>query len=109
MCFDEKRDNFFKKKNFNFRGFFEILGILTGHLYYYVKYVYPRDQGGELITTPAILYRFLPNYTPLRSTGFLSFPTASSIRSQRNTASNDSSTSSSGHNWGGRGHVLGGN
>ena len=97
-----------------YRGFFEILGILTGHLYYYVKYVYPRDQGGsELITTPSILYRFLPSYTPMRSTtGFLSFPTASSIRSQRNPLSSNnpsSSTSSSGHNWGGRGHVLGGN
>ncbi|XP_027204081.1 derlin 1 [Dermatophagoides pteronyssinus] len=99
-------------------GFFEILGILTGHLYYYVKYVYPRDQGGsELITTPSILYRFLPSYTPMRSTtGFLSFPTASSIRSQRNpfssnnpSSSSSSSSTSSGHNWGGRGHVLGGN
>lgn len=82
-----------------------MLGILTGHFYYYLKYVYPRDQGGEIITTPNILYRWLPNYTPMRSTGFNSFPTASSVRSQR-TATNDPS-SFSGHNWGGRGRVLG--
>lgn len=90
-------------------GFFEMLGILVGHIYYYIKYIYPRDSGGELIQTPSILYRLLPSYTPLRSTGFNSFPTASSVRSQRtnNINQSNSQSSSSSHNWGGRGRILG--
>ncbi|KAF7488698.1 Derlin-1 [Sarcoptes scabiei] len=86
-------------------GFLEILGILSGHLYYYIKYIYPRDQGGDLLQTPSILYHYLPSYTPMRATGFATFPTASSIRNQRNQ--NNDQSFGSGHNWGGRGRVLG--
>lgn len=38
------------------RGVNELIGILVGHLYYFLKYRYPEEYGGrELIHTPEIL------------------------------------------------------
>lgn len=93
-----------------FRGFYEILGIVVGHIYFYIKYKYPAaNDGVQLFETPPILYRYLPSFSPVRTTGstFNSFQMASSIRNRRTQNSEPSSGSSSGHNWG-RGQVLGG-
>ncbi|KAH9395278.1 Derlin 1 [Tyrophagus putrescentiae] len=91
-------------------GFNEILGIIVGHLYFYVKYKYPQDNGGaQLINTPNFLYGYLPSFTPMRSTGSTlnSFQTASSVRNRRNPGPDPAPASSGGYNWG-RGQVLGG-
>jgi len=37
-------------------GVNELIGILVGHLYYFLKYRYPEEYGGrELLHTPEIL------------------------------------------------------
>ena len=39
-----------------YRGVNELIGILVGHLYYFLKYRYPEEYGGrELIHTPEFL------------------------------------------------------
>ena len=39
-----------------YRGVNELIGILVGHLYYFLKYRYPEEYGGrELIRTPEFL------------------------------------------------------
>jgi derlin-1 len=41
-----------------------ILGIVVGHLYYFLKYVYPQELGGpSLLTTPTFLKRYFPDVT----------------------------------------------
>ena len=50
--------------NFILHGNFlsDLIGILAGHLYFFVMYKYPQDFGGQvLISTPQILYTYLPN------------------------------------------------
>lgn len=42
-------------------GTSELMGILVGHLYYFVMMKYPAEQGTTLLQTPEILYRYLPN------------------------------------------------
>ncbi|XP_065913744.1 derlin-1-like [Dysidea avara] len=43
-------------------GVNELIGILVGHLYYFLKYCYPEEYGGrELLHTPEILYKYFPN------------------------------------------------
>ncbi|CAL1270883.1 unnamed protein product [Larinioides sclopetarius] len=42
-------------------GFEELLGILVGHLYYFLTFTYPQERGGTaLIQTPQILYDYFP-------------------------------------------------
>ncbi|PAA72699.1 hypothetical protein BOX15_Mlig003689g1 [Macrostomum lignano] len=42
-------------------GFTELLGILVGHLYFFLAFKYPQDLGGrQLIGAPEFLYRLLP-------------------------------------------------
>lgn len=44
-------------------GLFELLGIFTGHVYFFLMFKYPQDFGGRsFLSTPQILYRWLPNY-----------------------------------------------
>ena len=39
-----------------YSGMNELIGILVGHLYYFLKYRYPEEYGGrELIHTPEFL------------------------------------------------------
>jgi len=50
-------------------GMSELVGILVGHLYYFVMMKYPAEQGVTLLRTPQILYSLIPNqqaapYTP---------------------------------------------
>uniref|UniRef100_A0A6G1SAG7 Derlin n=1 Tax=Aceria tosichella TaxID=561515 RepID=A0A6G1SAG7_9ACAR len=45
-------------------GISELVGILVGHLYYFVMMKYPADQGVTLLQTPSILYNYFPNDRP---------------------------------------------
>ena len=41
-------------------GFMELIGILIGHLYFFLMFTYPQDFGGpSLLSTPQIFYRYL--------------------------------------------------
>lgn len=43
-------------------GVEELIGILVGHMYFFMAFKYPQDFGGpSLVTTPAILYQWFPN------------------------------------------------
>ena len=43
-------------------GVMELIGILIGHLYFFLTFKYPQDFGGpSLIATPEFLYRWFPN------------------------------------------------
>jgi len=76
-------------------GMNEILGILVGHLYFFLTFKYPQDFGGRsFLRTPEFLYRFLPN----RLGGVHGFGVAPSNR----RAANDNGA----HGWG-RGQTLG--
>lgn len=42
-------------------GMAEIVGILAGHVYFFLKIKYPRDFGGpEYLETPEFMYRIIP-------------------------------------------------
>lgn len=45
-------------------GLYELVGIIVGHLYYFVMMKYPADQGVTLLRTPQILYKYFPNDRP---------------------------------------------
>ena len=83
----------------------ELVGILVGHLYCFLKFVYPQDFGGpELLSTPKILEHYFP---PQRVRGFgqapvppAGRPAAGRPQAGRNIYG--------GHNWG-QGRVLGDN
>uniref|UniRef100_B8RJ43 Derlin n=1 Tax=Culex tarsalis TaxID=7177 RepID=B8RJ43_CULTA len=41
---------------------FSIVGILVGHAYYFLKFIYPQELGGpSLLETPAIIKRYIPD------------------------------------------------
>lgn len=43
-------------------GVMELIGILIGHLYFFLMFKYPQDFGGpSLLSTPQILYDWFPN------------------------------------------------
>lgn len=81
-------------------GMTELIGILVGHLYYFVTIKYPAEQGITLVQTPQILQNFFPNQqaAPFVAPGR---PPA------RPTAARapDSSAHPTGYNWG-RGRRL---
>lgn len=79
-------------------GMSELIGIIVGHLYYFVMMKYPAEQGITLLRTPQILYRYLPNSQP---------PTFEPPgRPTRNdSTSGTGPTAPTGHNWG-RGRRL---
>jgi derlin-1 len=77
----------------NHDGLEELVGIFTGHLYFFLKFKYPQEFGGpNLLSTPAILERYFPQRSNIR--GFGTAPTQYSGNIHR------------AHSWG-RGHVLG--
>ncbi len=46
-------------------GMSELLGIIIGHLYFFLVYKYPIEfNGPSLISTPQILYKYFPNRYP---------------------------------------------
>lgn len=75
-------------------GLPELVGILSGHLYFFLKFKYPQEFGGpSLLNTPALLeYYFPPRVSNVR--GFGAAPQQSAGPIPR------------GHNWG-RGNMLG--
>lgn len=79
-------------------GWSELIGILVGHVYFFVMFKYPQDFGGrQILSTPSILYRYFPN----RQGGVAGFGMPpSSTRQQRPNEPQR-------HNWG-RGFQLGG-
>ncbi|XP_064598969.1 derlin-1-like [Liolophura sinensis] len=80
-------------------GLFELIGILVGHLYFFLMFKYPQDFGGtRLLHTPSFLYNWLPN----RQGGVSGFGMAPSNRMRRD---NDGGAR---HRWG-QGNQLGGN
>jgi len=43
-------------------GLMELIGILVGHLYFFLMFKYPQDFGGaSLLSTPQFLYNMFPN------------------------------------------------
>merc|ERR1719369_2132402 len=43
-------------------GVMELIGILIGHMYFFLMFKYPQDFGGpSLLSTPDFLYNFFPN------------------------------------------------
>ena len=43
-------------------GVMELIGILIGHMYFFLMFKYPQDFGGpSLLATPQILYDYFPN------------------------------------------------
>ncbi|BET00338.1 Der1-like family [Nesidiocoris tenuis] len=46
-------------------GVMELVGIIVGHLYYFLMYTYPREMGGPtLISTPQFILDWFPNERP---------------------------------------------
>ncbi|PIK50878.1 putative derlin-1 [Apostichopus japonicus] len=82
-------------------GLAEILGILVGHLYFFLTFKYPQDFGGRtLLKTPDILYKYFPN----RQGGISGFGQAPASR--RRPEANNGGVGGR-HNWG-QGNPLGG-
>lgn len=80
-------------------GWYELLGIFVGHLYFFLMFKYPQDFGGrQFLHTPSFFYRYLPN----RRGGVAGFGMApSSRRTQEGGAQQR-------HAWG-QGQQLGDN
>lgn len=77
-------------------GIMELLGIVVGHLYFFLMFKYPQELNGpQLISTPEIFYSWFPNQNS--SHGFGAAPT-------RRT---EGESGPRRHDWGSRGHVLG--
>lgn len=78
----------------------QILGILVGHLYFFLMFKYPQDFGGrQFLQTPAILYKYFPN----RRGGVAGFGQAPAAR---RPAGNNGGGFGGRHQWGG-GNRLG--
>ncbi|XP_050399051.1 derlin-1 [Patella vulgata] len=79
-------------------GLQELLGIVVGHLYFFLMFKYPQDFGGaRLINVPEFLYKYFPN----RRGGMGGFGTAPSSRRQQ-----DGNNDNRRHAWG-QGNPLG--
>ncbi|KRY31445.1 Derlin-1, partial [Trichinella spiralis] len=77
-------------------GFNELVGILVGHLYFFLAIKYPQEFGGRsFLQTPKFLERLFPSRQ-----GFRAFGQNGGVRGR-----NDSSDQ---HRWG-RGYAVGGN
>lgn len=80
-------------------GISELIGILSGHIYYFLKFTYPQENGTQsFLTTPYFLFNLFPNR---RIAGGFGVPPP------RSAAATGEQPTSGRHNWG-RGRVLGG-
>ncbi|XP_046386647.1 derlin-1 [Ischnura elegans] len=85
-------------------GILELVGIMVGHLYFFLMFTYPQELGGpSLLKTPGILYEWFPN----RQGGIHGFGQAPTSRREDVRAAGGGFGRNQ-HNWG-RGNVLGGN
>ncbi|XP_067005994.2 derlin-1 [Anabrus simplex] len=83
--------------------FFELIGILIGHLYFFLMFKYPQEMGGPtLLVTPQFLYRWFPN----QRGGVHGFGQPPATRRPAPGAGGGGGGGR--HNWG-RGYVLGDN
>ncbi|XP_043273957.1 derlin-1 [Venturia canescens] len=84
-------------------GMLELIGILVGHLYFFLKFKYPQEYDGpELLNTPKIL----ENYFPPQRGGVRGFGYTPAQRMGQQQAAGPGRTIFRGHNWG-QGRVLG--
>lgn len=79
-------------------GLTDLIGIIIGHLYYFVMMKYPADQGVTLIQTPQILYNYLPNQYP--STYFAPTRAQRPATSSGTTQSGPRTSAPTSYNWG---------
>ncbi|CAI2164339.1 9658_t:CDS:2 [Funneliformis geosporum] len=79
-----------------------IIGIITGHLYYYLKELYPASGGTRFLNTPQWLYNWFPVNT---SSGGLR-TSFGAILNPGERVQQQSSTDRTRHSWG-RGQRLG--
>ncbi|XP_063218216.1 derlin-1 [Bacillus rossius redtenbacheri] len=80
-------------------GLQELIGILVGHLYFFLMFKYPQEMGGpSLLSTPSILYKYFPS-TRSGIHGFGQAPTP------RRPLGDDAAGGGGRHNWG-RGYTL---
>ncbi|KAJ4447076.1 hypothetical protein ANN_09065, partial [Periplaneta americana] len=87
-------------------GILELVGILVGHLYFFLMFKYPQELGGPtLLSTPSILYSWFPN----QRGGVHGFGIPPATRRPANDGGGGGGGGGGDrHNWG-RGQVLGGN
>lgn len=88
-------------------GLYELIGILVGHLYFFLMFKYPQEFGGRnLLRVPSILYRYFPD----RVGGVSGFGQAPVPRRPADAGGNGAAGGGGGggswHNWG-QGRVLG--
>ena len=82
-------------------GIMELIGILIGHLYFFLMFKYPQDFGGpSLLATPQFLYHWFPN----QRGGMHGYGQAPA--SQQHGGGGDGGGFGRGHNWG-AGNQLG--
>jgi len=91
-------------------GMMELVGILVGHLYFFLAFKYPQDFGGAtLLSTPQILYDWLPNQRAMG--GFGQAPTAAQTGGGGGGGGDAGGGGGGGQRgfnmWGGQGHRLG--
>jgi len=81
-------------------GVAELMGILVGHFYYFMKYQYPQQYGGQpLLSTPAFLENWFP---PTRG-----MQAGVGVPPAQGPAAQAQPRGQGGHSWG-RGNSLGG-
>lgn len=86
------------------RGMMELVGIIVGHLYFFLAMQYPQEFGGPmLLNTPQILYKYFPN----RRSGVQGFGSTPQPRAEFRAAQ-DPPQNARRYAWG-TGNVLGGN
>ncbi|XP_075222867.1 derlin 1 [Lycorma delicatula] len=86
-------------------GVLELVGILIGHLYFFLMFKFPQEMGGpQLLKTPTILYYWFPNQRTVH--GFGSVPAARGGFNQPTPGVDEGGPRR--HTWG-RGQVLGRN
>nr|CAD7455993.1 unnamed protein product [Timema tahoe] len=87
-------------------GMMELVGIMVGHLYFFLMFKYPQELGGPvLLTTPSILYKYFPN----QRGGIHGFGQPPTARRPANDGAGGGGGGGGGgrHNWG-QGNILGG-
>jgi len=84
-------------------GTMELIGILIGHMYFFLMFKYPQDFGGvSLLSTPSIFYSWFPN----RRGGVSGYGQAPASRQQGGGGGDGGGGGfGGGHNWG-QGHRL---
>lgn len=80
-------------------GMSDLVGIIVGHLYYFVMMKYPAEQGVTLVQTPQFMYDYLPNHQAA------SYMAPERPTRQNPSATGQNPTAPTGYHWG-RGRRL---